>query len=410
MKTVGSNASLSTQQFFSGCLNLIAIINSEVVYNRTIELDINVGARCEPGTKSSTGTNVPIPCDVCPVGTYSTVGLSSCIDCPADVPFTLAIGSVALTDCIKCPLGQYCPVGSDPLPCPMSGFYEGPGDDVLDRRPEDCVKTKRCDNGFWCGAGAALGSSYVRELAIAPLSTTTVIRQRKSVLLTLENLRNDDNIIVRMNTATPNWFLFSPLQIDQSMAASAPVVIESALLGDADKVNSNVTLEWFLSNSPDNVFTYSFPVTITIVGIIVTPLSFQTSIAAGSDVLIPPIPTEVQVYNTLCNNSVRVTVLSNDCHGVPLPDWFNLTGTDPFNPRPIDPQNGLPLTIAFKLVNSPSLTAAREDDFQLNRPTPFLSLCVNLDLELVGLGINVPETLNISFRLLKPVRLSLQAF
>jgi hypothetical protein len=154
--------------------------NELLVFQKQVVIKARVETLCGYGSSSDTGTNFPLPCTLCPYGTFANdTGLDSCYDCPDNYPFTEQQGEG--DTCVECPLGYYCPIGSHPQPCPKSGGYES-----LARYH---ILTVPCADGWWCGTAAAEDQNYVQFLTFDPLVVDNVLtRQTKHVTLLFTSL------------------------------------------------------------------------------------------------------------------------------------------------------------------------------------------------------------------------------
>ena len=400
------NTSIEPTFNISGCVYLSAIMYDQVVFNSSIEVVSTVSQKCQAGTISSTGTNYPEICSLCPLGTYSEfpLGSTTCTDCPENIPRTLNEGAGSLADCIQCPLGSYCPVGSNPILCPKSGGYEpnNTASHLKDRNASDCVVVP-CEETYWCGPGAAEGTTYIKCFDFNEISTTAVIKQQKTVNGFFQSLIDTSGITILPIDSTPvvvmNSFSINPLS-----SVQPPITFETALISGAH-YNASLPLLWYRDNPLDN-FTFHLPVSIQIVTIIITPTSFSLDMSIQTRALNPPIPTVIQVYNTLCNNSISVRANSTDCYSQPYPDWFYFQDFAVKNSSLLVlPQAGLPLDVSFGL--DPTSLIGSSIVAPINVNAPILPLCFNVEAELNGLQISVTQTIQIAYRLLRPVSVEL---
>ena len=403
---VSSTSTNSTQQptYLFGCLEITAIAGDVVVLNRTVYVHGTVSQYCQLGTASSTGTNYPHICEFCELGTYApTTGLTSCTPCPESIPETSGIGKTSLSDCQQCPLGWYCPIGSPPLICPESGGYEPFNAQLSDRRVVDCVSVP-CSPGYWCGPGAAEGSTYVQVLIFENMiSSATVLLQSWTTDAIFENLDTNDSIVIKP-TFLPDWASFTPITVGANSEAIGQFVFDTAKMNSTSVVTSNAIFEWYKEKDPSLSFNISIYLEFTIVTVIVTPTSFQYSAAAITEQLNSPIPTQMQIFNTLCNNSVTLTISSTTCTGINYPGWFLFGFPSPFSPILIDAQAGLPTTVTFSLdpaklnVTKYNFTGLTHAPLSGIPVALYSELCFNMNFELNGLNIVVVTPIYVQFR------------
>lgn len=108
---------------------------------------------CGSGKYCPTGTNFEKPCQsgsycptpsekyICPAGTYSNSGATSCTSCKYGY-YSTSVGATSESTCTLCPAGYYCPTTSEKISCP-NGFYCPPGLNY----------SKPCDSDLNCVSG-----------------------------------------------------------------------------------------------------------------------------------------------------------------------------------------------------------------------------------------------------------------
>ena len=388
------------------------------LYNATVQVFSTVELKCLAGSKSSTGYNNPIACERCPLGTYSGAGATSCTECPINLPRTLTTGAPSLSSCVKCPLGFYCPVGMSPQPCP-GGFYEPIGADVRDRTIATC-EARTCAEGYWCGAGASEGGSYQKNVIFPEIvSAASVLGLEKSIHFDIGNALSLDTIEIAVTSTLPSW-LTIPLSvsIDSSSSSSINAVMNTTLFADVnsdlfghENASALINFEWYRTLDPSTTFSFHIRFDFTMVTVIVTPAEFRYSANQGSNDLTPPIPTKIDVFNTMCSYSVSVTIKSISCsNGLPFPPWISFTDADPFSTKTIEEQAGLPTTIRFELISdnleandSPIGNIADRYVLTETPPAEYETTCIKFDFTVDGQNINVTRQVSLLFRLLRKV-------
>ena len=280
-----------------------------------------------------------------------------------------------------------------------------------DRDPAKC-ESNPCAAGWWCGPGAAEGSTYVEVLQFTPIVGSTVIKQKKTFTLFVTNVALlDDTWIYLPSPPNPKdkWFVFqdSQYRLKSDSTHGFPVIIDSSSF-DNGFINQTVTLQWtyFINNAPDPfTFNLSVPISISVFSLIISPPDFSYSVLRDDPTaLSPPIAPIIEVFNTLCSNSITYKVAPVDCDGTTaLPSWLALTDENPFADRFVDVQSGVSSKVAFAL-NGSELTVK---PFALkNRngtsAAVYSRTCLQLNLTLNGLDATIIRNINVSLRQLRP--------
>lgn len=397
--------------------------NLQVTQNITVDVTALISAPCDVGTSSANGFNYPTPCEFCQLGTYSQSRQAvSCTSCPDNFPRTLAVGAISSSQCTKCPLGYYCPIGSPPVLCPADGGYEPIGSDQDDRRSSGCVVVP-CAPGYWCGPGAAEGVTYIQNLQVSDVSIAVVLGLVKTIPLPVTNvLRDFGDIILNVTSSLPVWLKITPTSIalpPLTSASSVDVVMDSTQFANpsgplfgTEIANTTVQFSWNRESEPTNVFYFNISFSFQLVTVIVTPNNFRYSISEFGDSLTPPIPTEMDVFNTMCNYSVNMIISPQACDGRPFPSWFSFLDSNPFALKFIEEQAGLPTAVKFDLDQTG--LAAYQGNLTANGSSNVISAipaalyettCVKYTFAIIDTGITITREAEVAFRLLRLVSL-----
>jgi hypothetical protein len=394
-----------TSQMISGCLIFTASGGAHYT-SQNITVNMIIRAQCKAGTTSSSGTNYPTACAKCAFGTYSA-NLTTCRSCPAETPRTLSDGANSSALCVPCPLGRFCPVGSpQPVECPYSGGYEtlAGGQGIDDSSGLTCEAVP-CQETYWCGAGAAEGSTYRKVLNVGSIFGSTVIKQIKTFEFEIQNL--DSSSDLRIFSAAKGalwWSLGSPEFIAKAGSTSRiPLTIDASFF-ESGRINDTIPLQWEFSFSghanEGTTFAVSVQVDITIYSLTLSPDRFDYLVLSSAITdLQPPIPPVIQVFNTLCNNGLEIQVASVSCDGSPHPLWLTFTGADPFGRRQLDVQSGVPLDIGFAVDASVlPLVPFGELNREGTSAAPRFTTCAQINITIVGLGDVIMGSVDIKLR------------
>ena len=410
----------------SGCVQIVAKDRSsqEVLFDGTVQLDAITALPCVAGSFSSTGTNHPHLCEMCPLGTYSATNKSLvCTECGESAPATDSVGSSKSLMCKKCPLGKYCPVGSAPLPCPANGGFEPIGSQNKDRFAANCVSIP-CQPGYFCGEGAAEGVNYEKLLDFPRVvSVAAVLGQEKDAPIAFEKvLEVGEDLTVILNSTLPTW-LSIPSTFSVVSTSSNPAIkgtVKSLIFGTStseffnqENANFEANFLWHPASQPENQFPIKVRFEFTLVTVILTPEKFQYSTSqrgiSGEIELSPPIDTEIDVFNTMCDFAVTMKIQNRSCNGEPFPEWFKVDDPVFFDGFKIEEQAGLPTTITFNLASvhllANSISLFDPSALSIPEPIPpavFESTCLKFDFSVNTLDLQVSRQVDVQFRLLRP--------
>jgi hypothetical protein len=401
----GASPALNSSQLaqtITGCFSVHADKPStgESYDSPLVQVAVKLFVPCDLGHSSATGDNLLAACQPCQLGSFSTAtGAQTCTDCSVNHPRTLDAGANSSSLCQPCPLGEYCPLNSNPLPCPARGTYESLAHAGLlnDRDPLQCEPLV-CLNGWWCGAGAAEGTTYRAVLSAANVTTTVLVKATRTITVPISNLDpNTAATIYLLPEATAAFVtsVTSSSGIDAIQGLLVPanstiglLVTLSGTLPDSTATfdQGNIALAW--QSDPSINFTLTIPTQIDLTSVIVTPLAFTYQVELG-DTTFNPLP-NVQIFNTLCNNSI--TYLIRPCAAVP---WFSLPSINFNEAKTIPQERGLPDSLTFAL----NFNQSAEDD---QGRAALLQTCFNVDVTMNGLGLNATFTVNITAQLKRP--------
>jgi hypothetical protein len=391
-------------QNISGCFYINA--TNHVGYTSTfgpLEVSILLYVPCDVGTFTPSGTNQQQSCMLCPLGSFmKETGASQCDACAATVPRTLSLGANSTSACLSCPLGSYCPIGSLPVLCPAGGYESLANDLLLDSR--DGCENLPCLDGWWCGPGAAEGSTYGRILSFSPVLSTVLLRSTRTVTWGITNV--DLMKPVRMYPTASSAFI-SGLQATDGSSVQAgfdippasttylQVTLDATSLDPSHPVVAgNMTFAWHDDSLSSN-FTLTVPTQIQLTSVVVTPQSFTYQIALG-DTALNPTPL-VNIFNTLCNNSISYQVIAG-CEGAnattTTPDWFDY-GFDTSTVHVIAAERGLPDSLPFGF----NFTTAPVDS---DGKATLLKYCFNVQVQMNGLDLNASFPVNITVQVKTP--------
>lgn len=381
---------------------------------KAIQVDVTVFVPCDFGFNSSDGTNLEAGCEPCQLGTYQDArGQTTCNLCDVTTPKTQSPGSTTSQDCEPCALGYFCELGHSAAPCAPFGYESLANALALDGRHAAKCENLTCEAGWWCGAGAAEGSTYRQVLSFAnQITSTVVIKSTRALSWTISNLDPVLGMYVRPVGAADFITSFSVdgnATVDLTLApvfvrASSSVTISFTVSAEqapsgTTALNGAFLAEWFMENDAlPSPFQVSVAVSVAITQPLVTPSRFVYTIANVSSYVLNPDPI-VQVFNTLCNNSIVYSVVQGCSDGAAAqrPSWF-VYNFSLNNPTTIAAQQGLPDSLAFLFNFSRDDTATTN----LSLPAPQLVNCFTISIDMVGLGLNATFPVTTSVTLTQP--------
>jgi hypothetical protein len=291
-----------------------------------------------------------------------------------------------------------------------------------------------CASGYWCGQSAVQGSTYRPILSASNITGNMVVKARKLVSWTIVNLDPSEDAFVALPLATlaanpwlksitlPGGSFMDPQASNgstnfasvpaQSASTTVQLDLDASLFvipfGES-VFNAPIALEWWLASNPAEVFIMTIPVVINVVTVLVTPKIFTYSLSAGqtygklvfpnSTDLSPP--GEVQLLNSLCNNSITFTIRQG-CAGNAVPQtpaWFRFLQPVGVT-QTIEPQVGLGVLQDFGV----DLTGAIHTQLlaQASDKAQSLLQCFTYDIELNGLNTSVLIPVTVSVTALVP--------
>jgi len=346
----------------TGCFGLTAS-NTKVIYSTSVSLSLGFYTPCAAGSMSATGSNVPSPCLLCAAGGYEQVSYNDHLTC------------------------QNLP----------------------------------CAERFYCGPGAVEDQTYRQMIDFQSIDTTVIVGSTRQIPFTISNIDNEFPITV-FTDVNLTWVsgVFQSdgtTRLNSAHAITIPAMSNVSLLlgvdttkfdissisSDTSSFSSAFPMSWTSPNEPSGA-NYSFPisinVTLAIVTILVTPSTFYYPVTSGQVYNIStsgfsPAP-QVSIFNNLCQNAISYTIepgCSEAEAAAGVPDWFAFDSPI-YVLEEIPPQQGLPDTINFHL----DFTGAVNDRLvsQSTVAAPTLTFCFQYKVNLIGLGINVTASVNIS--------------